>query len=77
MHYTKANGGYLLLEAQSLLEHPYAWQGLKRALQSKQIKISSLEQMLTLTGSLSLEPDSVALDVKVILLVKLIYIMNC
>ena len=64
----KANGGYLLLEAQSLLEHPYAWQGLKRALQSKQIKISSLEQMLTLTGSLSLEPDSVALDVKVILL---------
>lgn len=64
----KANGGYLLLEAQSLLEHPYAWQGLKRALQSKQIKISSLEQMLTLTGSLSLEPDSVGLDVKVILL---------
>ncbi|MFC0819556.1 Lon protease family protein [Moraxella marmotae] len=64
----KANGGFLLLEAQSLLEHPYAWQGLKRALQSKQIKISSLEQMLTLTGSLSLEPDSMALDIKVILL---------
>lgn len=64
----RANGGYLILEAQSLLEHPYAWQGLKRALQSKQIKISSLEQMLTLTGSLSLEPDSIDLDVKVILL---------
>lgn len=64
----KANGGFLILEAQSLLEHPYAWQGLKRALQSKQIKISSLEQMLTLTGSLSLEPDSITLDVKVILL---------
>lgn len=64
----KANGGYLLLEAQSLLEHPYAWQGLKRALQSDQIKISSLEQMLTLTGSLSLEPLSVDLSVKVILL---------
>ncbi|UXZ05295.1 ATP-binding protein [Moraxella nasicaprae] len=64
----RANGGYLILEASSLLEHPYAWQGLKRALQSKQIKISSLEQMLTLTGSLSLEPDSIGLDVKVILL---------
>lgn len=64
----RANGGYLILEAQSLLEHPYAWQGLKRALQSQQIKISSLEQMLTLTGSLSLSPDSIALDVKVILL---------
>ncbi|WP_066800720.1 ATP-binding protein [Moraxella oblonga] len=64
----KANGGYLLLEASSLLEHPYAWQGLKRALQSKQIRISSLEQMLTLTGSVSLEPDSVDLSIKVILL---------
>ena len=32
----RANGGYLLLEASHLLEHPYAWQGLKRALQSRQ-----------------------------------------
>ncbi len=64
----KANGGYLLLEASSLLEHPYAWQGLKRALQSKQLSISSLEQMLTLTGSVSLTPDSTPLSVKVILL---------
>ncbi len=64
----KANGGYLILDAHHLLEHPYAWQGLKRALQSKQIRIASLEQMLTLTGSLSLEPDGISLDVKVILL---------
>ncbi|WP_323842473.1 MULTISPECIES: ATP-binding protein [unclassified Moraxella] len=64
----RANGGYLLLEASSLLEHPYAWQGLKRALQSKKISLSSLEQMLTLTGSVSLEPDAIDLSVKVILL---------
>lgn len=64
----RANGGYLILQASSLLEYPYAWQGLKRALQSRQIKMSSLEQMLTLTGSISLEPQAIALDVKVILL---------
>ncbi|WP_394261400.1 AAA family ATPase [Moraxella boevrei] len=64
----RANGGYLLLEASSLLEYPYAWQGLKRALQIRQIKMSSLEQMLTLTGSISLEPQTIPLDVKVILL---------
>lgn len=64
----RANGGYLILEANSLLEYPYAWQGLKRALQSRQIKMSSLEQMLTLTGSISLEPQPIELDVKVILL---------
>lgn len=64
----RANGGYLVLEATQLLEYPYAWQGLKRALQCRQIKMSSLEQMLTLTGSISLEPQPIQLDVKVILL---------
>lgn len=52
----QANGGYLLLEAEQVLEQPYAWQGLKRALRSRTLKLSSLEQMLTLTGTISLEP---------------------
>lgn len=64
----KANGGYLIIDGLALLEHPYAWQGLKKALSNKQLTLSSLEQMLTMTGSVSLEPDGVALSVKVILL---------
>ncbi|MBP7927374.1 MAG: AAA family ATPase [Acinetobacter sp.] len=64
----RANGGFLMLEAEQLLEQPYAWQGLKRALKSGQLKLSSLEHMLTLTGSISIEPASVPLDIKVVLL---------
>lgn len=64
----KANGGFLILEAEQLLEQPYAWQGLKRALKSGQIKLSSLEHMLTLTGSISIEPQAIPLDLKVVLL---------
>ena len=64
----KANGGFLMLEAEQLLEQPYAWQGLKRALKSGQLKLSSLEHMLTLTGSISIEPAAVPLDIKVVLL---------
>lgn len=64
----QANGGFLILEAEQLLEQPYAWQGLKRALKSGQLKLSSLEHMLTLTGSISIEPASVPLDLKVVLL---------
>lgn len=64
----QANGGFLILEAEHLLEQPYAWQGLKRALKSGQLKLSSLEHMLTLTGSISIEPASIPLDLKVILL---------
>lgn len=64
----KANGGYLMIEAEQLLEQPYAWQGLKRALKSGHLKLSSLEHMLTLTGSISIEPASVPLNIKLILL---------
>ncbi|QTD58133.1 MULTISPECIES: Lon protease family protein [Acinetobacter] len=64
----KANGGFLMLEAEQLLEQPYAWQGLKRALKSGQLKLSSLEHMLTLTGSISIEPQAIPLNIKVILL---------
>lgn len=64
----RANGGYLLLEAEQVLEQPYAWQGLKRALRSKKLRLSSLEQMLTLTGTVSLEPDGIPFNLKVVLL---------
>ena len=63
-----ANGGFLMLEAEQLLEQPYAWQGLKRALKSGQLKLSSLEHMLTLTGSISIEPAAIPLNIKVVLL---------
>ncbi|OTG86421.1 ATP-dependent protease [Acinetobacter sp. ANC 4558] len=64
----RANGGFLMLEAEQLLEQPYAWQGLKRALKSGQLKLSSLEHMLTLTGSISIEPAPIPLNIKVVLL---------
>lgn len=64
----RANGGFLMLEAEQLLEQPYAWQGLKRALKSGQLKLSSLEHMLTLTGSISIEPQAIPLNLKVVLL---------
>jgi lon-related putative ATP-dependent protease len=64
----KANGGYLIVEARKLLSHVYAWEGLKQALQAGEIRIASLQEMLSLTSTLSLEPECVPLDVKVVLL---------
>jgi lon-related putative ATP-dependent protease len=63
----RANGGYLVLDARKLLTHGFAWEGLKRALKSREIKIQSLEQMLSLANTVSLEPESIPFDVKVIL----------
>ncbi|MFZ6030131.1 MAG: Lon protease family protein [Chloroflexota bacterium] len=63
----KANGGYLIVDARKLLLQPYAWEGLKRALQSGQVRIESLGQMLSLISTISLEPQPIPLDVKIAL----------
>lgn len=63
----QANGGYLILDAYKLLMQPYAWEALKRSLQSSQIRIESLGQMLSLVNTVSLEPQPIPLNVKVAL----------
>lgn len=64
----KANGGYLILDALRVLTTPYGWEGLKRALQFREIRIESPMEMLSLTTTISLEPEPAQLDVKVVLL---------
>lgn len=63
----RANGGYLLLDAQKVLMQPFAYESLKRALQSGEIRIESPERSLGLVSTTSLEPEPIPLDVKVIL----------
>ena len=74
----RANGGYLVLDAHKLLLQPYAWEALKRCLESSQIRIESLGQMLSLVATVSLNPEPIPLDVKVILLGErlLFYLLN-
>lgn len=65
----RANGGYLILGVEQLLMQPYAWEGcLKRALQAKEVRFDALEQMYNLVATVSLEPEPMPLDLKVILL---------
>jgi len=64
----RANGGYLILDVEQLLMQPYAWEGLKRALHAKEVRFDALEQMYNLVSTVSLEPEPMPLDLKVILL---------
>lgn len=63
----RANGGFLILDVRKVLQQPYSWESLKRALQSEEIRIESLEQTLGLISTESLEPEPIPLDVKIIL----------
>jgi len=63
----RANGGYLIIDVRKLLTQPYAYEALKQALKSREIRIRSLGQIFSLVSTVSLEPESVPLNVKVIL----------
>ena len=63
----RANGGYLLLDAQRLLTQPFAWEGLKRALRTGEIRIESVAQAYSLISTAALEPEPIPLAVKVFL----------
>jgi lon-related putative ATP-dependent protease len=64
----RANGGYLMLEARKMLLEPFAWEGLKRALWSEQLRLESPGQMYSLISTVSLEPEPIPLKVKVALM---------
>lgn len=62
----KANGGYLILDAEKLLTYPFVWEGLKRALQSGLVEIESPYSDLGI-NTITLKPEVIPLNVKVIL----------
>jgi lon-related putative ATP-dependent protease len=64
----RANGGYLVVDARRVLLQPYAWQELKRALRSHQIRIESLAQSIGASSTVSLEPEPIPLDVKIVMI---------
>ncbi len=64
----RANGGYLVLEVLKVLQQPFAWDGLKRALRAGQLRTEPVGQAYGLLSTATLEPEPVPLDVKVVLL---------
>ena len=63
----RANGGYLILGAIELLKNQFSYDGLKRVLQSGSILIEETGQRLGVASTKTLVPQSIPLNVKVIL----------
>lgn len=64
----RANGGYLVLDARSVLANPLAWDALKRALRNQEIRIEDASQQMALISTASLSPEPIPLDLKVVLI---------
>ena len=74
----RANGGYLVLDALKLLTQPYAWEGLKRILRAGEVQIESLGQSLSIIDTVSLDPEPIPLDIKIVLVgERMLYYLLC
>jgi lon-related putative ATP-dependent protease len=64
----EANGGYLVMDARKLLSQPFAWEDLKRALKAREISMEPPGQSWGLISTVTIEPESIPIDVKVVLI---------
>ncbi|MCF8056878.1 MAG: AAA family ATPase [Desulfocapsa sp.] len=64
----RANGGYIIIDARRLLMQPFAYEGLKRTLRSRQIRMEPVERLFGLVSTVTLEPEPIPLDTKVVLI---------
>jgi len=62
----RANGGYLVVNAEDVLMEPRVWPGLKRALRYRRVQIQAWENVMF--GAGLLKPEPVALKVKVVVI---------
>ena len=62
----RANGGFLVLNADDVLMEPRVWPGLKRALKFRRVQIQSLESLVL--GAAVLKPEPVPIKVKVVII---------
>ncbi|XOV81399.1 MAG: Lon protease family protein [Aestuariibacter sp.] len=64
----KANGGYLLLDADKMIQQPYVWDSLKLALKFGEVKMDISQHDYGMVNSITLNPQQIPLNVKVVLM---------
>ncbi|MCL2399145.1 MAG: AAA family ATPase [Defluviitaleaceae bacterium] len=64
----KANGGYLILQAQDILTNHHAWEALRRTLLTGKIVTEPLREYSTGVAVSSVKPEPIPIDVKIIII---------
>lgn len=64
----RANGGFLIVEADHIFRNAFAWEALKRTLKNQEIKITDLTEEYSFVSTKTLEPEPIPLETKVVLI---------
>lgn len=70
-----ANGGYLIFQAKDLLSDPFVWNTLKKILKNRQAIVENIGEQYRTVPTVTLKPESIPLNVKVILIGSPLYYM--
>lgn len=62
-----ANGGFLILQVVDVLRNPFAWDALKRALRTRQVRIENMWHKYHPTPSATLRPEPIPVHLTVVL----------
>jgi lon-related putative ATP-dependent protease len=63
----RANGGYLVVNALDILRNIFSYDALKRAIKNREVRIEDVWEQYRLMSTITLKPEAIPLDVKVIL----------
>ncbi|HSN19599.1 MAG TPA: AAA family ATPase [Usitatibacter sp.] len=64
----RANGGYLVVDALKILQQPFAWEALKRAITRREIRVEPVSELWGFATTVGLEPEPIPVAVKVVLI---------
>ena len=64
----KANGGYLILQAQDILSNPQSWEAIRRVIKTKEIAMDNLREQMGAIVAPVLKPEPIPADIKIILI---------
>lgn len=64
----KANGGFIIIEAEHIFRTPFAYEAVKRTLKNQSIRITDLSEEYSYVSTKTLEPEPIPLSTKVILI---------
>lgn len=64
----KANGGYLIVQAQDVLSNVQSWEALRRVIKTKEISMENLREQLSTLAAPTLKPEPIPADLKVVMI---------
>jgi lon-related putative ATP-dependent protease len=79
--FVKASGGYLILQVLDVLRNPFAWEGLKRAIRTEEVKIENMWEQYRPIPAATLEPEPIPVKTKIVLvgspfIYQLLYVLD-